>query len=222
MKLYACLLMGIALTASGYAQQMTPYGQSDPRAKALLDALSKQYKSYHSIKATFKLQVINPDGKVADQRTGQAILQGNAYHIQIGGQELISDGTTTWNYSKETNEVQINRYSPDNSLISPTRLFTNFYDQDFLYRLMPDTREKGKVFQHIEMTPFDKSKSFFRVDLTIDKAKKQIVKAEIYDKSGVRYIYSIVQFTPNVKVSNQTFTFNPKFHPGVNVVDLRT
>jgi len=222
MKLCAWLLIGITLAATGYAQQMTPYGQSDPKAKAVLDALSKQYKSYHSIKAAFKLQVINPDGKIADQRSGVAILQGNAYHIQIGDQELISDGTTTWNYSKETNEVQINRYSPDNSLISPTRLFTDFYDQDFLYRLMPDTREKGRVYQHIEMTPFDKSKSFFRVDLTIDKAKKQIVKAEIYDKSGVHYVYSVQQFTPNVKVPGQTFTFNPKLHPGISVVDLRT
>ncbi|MBX5439658.1 MAG: outer-membrane lipoprotein carrier protein LolA, partial [Thermoflavifilum sp.] len=95
-------------------------------------------------------------------------------------------------------------------------------DQDFLYRLMPDTHEKGKVYQHIEMTPFDKSKSFFRVDLTIDKAKQQIVKAEIFDKSGVHYVYAIQQFTPNVKVPAQMFTFNPKSHPGVNVVDLRT
>ncbi|MCL6523783.1 MAG: outer membrane lipoprotein carrier protein LolA [Thermoflavifilum sp.] len=222
MKNVLCFFLLLLYSLSGFAQQMTPYGQSDPKAKALLDALSKRYQSYHSIKAIFKLQVFTPDGKLADQKTGQAILQGNAYRIDIGGQELISDGKTTWNYSKETNEVQINNYSPDNNMISPTRLFTHFYDQDFLYRLMPDTRKNGRVYQHIEMTPFDKSKSYFRIDLTIDKAKQQIIQALIYDKSGVHYVYSIQQFIPNVKIPAQMFTFNAKAHPGVNVVDLRT
>jgi hypothetical protein len=55
----------------------------------------------------------------------------------------------------------------------------------------------------------------------IDKAKKQIYSALIFDKNGNKYTYTMQTFLPNIKVSEDVFAFDVKTHPGVEVVDLR-
>ncbi len=42
-------------------------------------------------------------------------------------------------------------------------MFTNFYDKDFLYKLNGETKQGNKTLQEIELTPVDKTKSFFKV-----------------------------------------------------------
>jgi len=59
------------------------------------------------------------------------------------------------------------------------------------------------------------------VSLKIDKLKKQIYSALIFDKNGVKFNYTITSFTPNVTVPETTFAFDKKANPGVEVVDLR-
>jgi len=55
----------------------------------------------------------------------------------------------------------------------------------------------------------------------IDKVQKQLHSALIFDKSGMKYSYTVNTLTPNVNVPESTFTYDKKLHPGVEVVDLR-
>ncbi|MHB1922925.1 MAG: LolA family protein [Chitinophagaceae bacterium] len=203
------------------AQINTHYGQSDPRAKVILDGVSKKFKSFRTVTADFTLRVEDQDNKVMDSRKGIVYFKGNKYQIRLDNQEIICDGKTTWTYSKQTNEVQINNYRPDNNTISITKLFTNFYDKEFLYKLDRTTRENGRIVQIIEMTPLDKSKPFFKVLLHIDKIKKILVQAKIFNKDGHNNVILLSRFSPNLPISDQMFTFNLKAHPKVEVVDLR-
>ena len=57
--------------------------------------------------------------------------------------------------------------------------------------------------------------------LTIDKAKKQLYSALLFDKNGNRYTYTVRTFTPNVPAPDATFAWDAKGPPGVEVVDLR-
>lgn len=99
-------------------------------------------------------------------------------------------------------------------------MFT-LYEKGYKYIYTGDKIEKGKTYQLIDLTPEDIGKQFFKVRLMIDKAKKQIHNALIFDKNGMKYSYTILTFTPNAAVPESTFTFDKKSNPGVEVVDLR-
>lgn len=214
------LLAGAAFQGA-VGQQKTPYGQSDPKAKTILDAVTKKFKSYSSVKADFTLKIATADNKVLDTKKGTVMLKGNSYQVHLGDQEVYCDGHTVWNYNKDTKEVQVNDYQPDQGSISPTRMFTNFYDKEFLYRLNGSSTLQGHPVDVIEMTPLDKSKPFFKVMAMVDRQNKNLRSMEIFEKGGNRYTYQVDQFTPDVPVKTADFSFDPKTHPGVDVVDLR-
>lgn len=203
------------------AQAKTAYGQSDPQAKAILDAVSRKFKTYRNVRADFVMKIQGQDNKVNDSKKGTVYLDGTRYKILISGQEIYCDGKTTWNYNKDANEVQVNNYEPDNNTITPSKLFTNFYDKDFLYRLDGSQKINGRTLETIEMTPLDKSKPFFKVMVYVDKINKNILRTTVYEKGGNRYTYEVTRFSPDIKMSNSLFAFDPKAHPGVDVVDLR-
>jgi outer membrane lipoprotein-sorting protein len=139
----------------------------------------------------------------------------------MGDLEIFSDGRTSWNYDKGANEVTVNGVDVSGTGMTPQRLFTNFYDKDFLYKLNGEKKVGSKAVQEIEMTPTDKSRPFHKVYVLIDKATKSIYSARFLEKNGNRYSYTITSLTPNASLSDASFVFDKKRYPGVEVVDLR-
>ncbi|QEH41688.1 outer membrane lipoprotein carrier protein LolA [Chitinophaga sp. XS-30] len=203
------------------AQTTGSLGQSDPKAKAVLDNVSKKFKSLKSVIANFILKIEGANNSVSDSRKGAVYVKGPKYKVIMGEQEIISDNKTSWTYAKDVNEVTISNVDHSNSSMTPAKIFTNFYDKDFLYRLTGETREKGKVLQNIELTPTDKSKTFFKVLVDVDKKTQTLARMKVFEKNGNKYTYEISSFTPNGAVTDATFTFDPAKYPGVEVVDLR-
>ncbi|MVT10467.1 LolA family protein [Chitinophaga tropicalis] len=217
--LMAMLAGGVVM--NGMAQSKGSLGKNDPKAKTILDNVSKKFSSLKSVVANFILKVEGANNSVTESKKGTVYLKGNKYKVNLDGQEIISDNKTSWTYAKDANEVTINNVDQSSSSLSPAKLFTNFYDKDYLYRLNGETTEKGKVLQNIEMTPTDKSKNVFKVIVSIDKKNQNISKMKVFEKNGNHYTYEITSFTPNGNVSDATFSFDPKKYPGVEVVDLR-
>ncbi|PWV48968.1 outer membrane lipoprotein carrier protein LolA [Chitinophaga sp. S165] len=218
--LLLAILAGGVVT-NGMAQSKGALGKNDPKAKAILDGVSKKFSQLKSVVANFILKVEGANNSVTDSKKGTVYLKGAKYKVNLDGQEIISDNKTSWTYAKDANEVTINTVDANSTSLSPAKLFTNFYDKDYLYRLEGETTEKGKVLQNIEMTPTDKSKNVFKVIVSIDKKGQNISKMKVFEKNGNHYTYEITSFTPNTNVSDATFSFDPKKYPGVEVVDLR-
>lgn len=196
-------------------------GQNDPKAKVILDGVSKKFKSLTSVVANFILKVEGGNNSVSDSKKGTVYLKGAKYKVDLGEQQIISDNKTSWTYSKDANEVTVNNVDQSSGAMTPAKLFTNFYDKDYLYRLTGETTEKGKVLQNIELTPTDKTKTLFKVLVDIDKKTQTIARMKMFEKNGNKVTYEISNFTPNAAVTDATFTFDEKKYPGVEVVDLR-
>jgi outer membrane lipoprotein-sorting protein len=116
--------------------------------------------------------------------------------------------------------VQVSSYNPNEQTISPTKLFTNFYDKEYKYRYMGTKTVSGKPCDMIELTPVASGKQFAKVELAVDKSST-IVGGNVFEKNGNQYRYEVSGFTPNAAVNDATFTFDKKKYPGVEVVDLR-
>jgi len=141
--------------------------------------------------------------------------------VSIGGQEIFSDGTTVWTYDKSTNEVTVTKLDNSANALTPQKLFSNFYDKDFLYKLNGETKQGGKTLQEIEMTPVDKTRPFHKVYVLVDKATKTLYSTKVLEKNGNRYSYTVTKLNPNASVSDASFVFDKSKYPGVEVVDLR-
>lgn len=219
-------VLGIAIFLALYT--LTPFAQnsvkslgtSDPDAKKILEAVTTKFKSYSTVKTTFQLQIENSAGKVQGTKKGTAYMKGNQYKLELGDQEIFCDGTNVWTYDKGSNEVQVSKYDPSGGGFSPQKIFTNFYDKDFLYKLNDEKKQGNKTIQEIELTPTDKSKAFFKILAFVDKNSKNISSTKVFEKNGNRYTYSITTFTPNTKIDNSVFAFDAKKYPGVEVINL--
>jgi len=193
---------------------------SDPAAKKILDQASAKIKSYKSVQVRFTLQI--QDGQGASQGTKNGVLnmKGNKYVVQITGQEIYCDGKTTWTFDKSANEVTVTKVDPSSSSLSPQKLFTNFYDKDFLYKVNGEQKVGSKTVVEIEMTPIDKSQNFHKVYLYVDKKSHLVSSGKMLDKSGNRYIYTINSLNGNANLSDASFIFDKSKHPGVEEVNL--
>jgi outer membrane lipoprotein-sorting protein len=215
---FAILVLFFATNTQAQTNQL---GKNDPEAKKVLDAVSAKFKSYKSLKGNFALEIKDAAGKVQGKKAGTVSMKGTKYRVSINGQEIFCDGKNVWTYDKGANEVQVAQFDNSSASITPQKLFTNFYDKDFLYKLNGEKTTGGKTIQEIELTPTDKSKPFFKVLLSIDKASKMITNTQIFEKSGNRYAYSMSNVVTNSNITDDTFVFDAKKYPGVEVVDLR-
>ena len=211
-------LTGIAIAISLLS---TAQVKNDPAAKAILDAVSTKFKTFTTVQATFTYLVENAAGKSKANKKGSIKMKGTKYWVSFGGQEIFCNGTTVWNYDKSDNEVTISKLDASSGMITPQKLFTNFYDKDFLYMLNGEKKVGAKTLQEIEMTPVDKSKPFFKVYDQVDKTAKTIYSTKVLENAGNRYTYTVGTMKTNQTLADNQFVFDKTKYPGVEEVDLR-
>ncbi len=211
MKNLLLLVLSVA-TLSATAQK------NDPAAKSLLDKVSQNFKSLKTVVANYSLTVTNRAGKTAGQKSGQIYLKGAKYKITENSMEILSDGKTQWRFEPDANEVTVSKVDNSADGITPQKLFTNFYDKDFLYKLNGPATVNGKKVKEIELTPTDKRKSFFKVYVYVDEAQNMIVSSKIFENSGNVYNYSMTNLKTNQALSDAMFAFDKSKHPGVDVI----
>jgi chaperone LolA len=206
----------------------TAFAQKDAQARAILNPISKQYRSYNAIKSDFTLTVAIGQAGSSSTQTGTIITQPKSNKFKMAlyapngkvEQEIISDGKTQWVYNQADKEVQVNNVGKKTDGFNPADIFT-IYEKGYKYLFTGTKKIGGKLYQEIELTAENANTNFFKIKLQVDRVKKQIYSAQIFDKNGNRYTYTIKNFTPNPPITAATFAFDAKAHPGVEVVDLR-
>jgi outer membrane lipoprotein-sorting protein len=195
-------------------------GSVDARSKALLQELSKNYRSMKSMEAQVVVEMQGGPTAGTERRKGRLQLRGRKFRIDMGEQLIISDGHISWTYLKEMNEVNISNYETTPDQITPDHLFT-LYEKGFDSFMESESGGDQDGTARIDLVPHNKSVSYFKVRLTINKGSRLVQKAVVFDKSGVQYTYSITGFKANPILKDDLFAFNPKEYPGVEIVDMR-
>jgi outer membrane lipoprotein-sorting protein len=217
MKKLLLLIPAILLFSGAKAQ----VNKDITKAKQILDAVALQTKSYATIEIEFTYSMADAKKKINESKKGTASMKGEKYLLDFAGQNIISDGKTTWTYIKDANEVQINTVNAnDDQSMNPAKLLTS-YDKSFTPKFIKEETKNGKVLQIIDLTPL-KGRSYFKIRMEIDKNLKQIYDAIVYDKNGTTvYTYTVNKFTTTKQIADTKFTFKASDHPGVEVTDLR-
>jgi outer membrane lipoprotein carrier protein len=217
------IALALLVTCTAFFAQAQPCAtkNTDANAKKILDGVSTKFKSFKTISGKFTIKSENAAGKTLSSKTGTVYMKGNKYRVSITGQEIFCDGVNVWTYDKAANEVTITKVDNSANTITPQKMFTNFYDKDFLYKLNGEKNEGGKIYQEIEMTPCDKTKPYHKVYVYVDKAGNTISRTKVLEKNNNRYVCSVNTMTTNGAIADNMFVFNKSSYPNVEVIDLR-
>lgn len=213
MKNLILSLLATLLTISASAQY-------DPKALEILDAMSKKYKSIPAFEANIACTLTNDVDKINEEFKGKITVKGDKYRMVLPEQEVINNGATIWTYLPEAKEVNIDNYDPASADVNPSKMH-EVYKKNFKYLYLQDKTEGGVVCEEIDLVPEKKDAQYFKIKMFINKKEKTIQSFTLFDKGGNRYKYTISKFTPNGKIEDSFFTFDPKKYPGVEVIDLR-
>lgn len=198
----------------------TASAQYDPKALEILEAMSKKYQDITAFEANVSYTLSNDVDNINEEFKGKITVKGDKYKLVLPEQEIINNGTTLWTFLPDIKEVNIDNYDPSSEDINPSKLY-NMYKKGFKYLYLKEEAEGGVMCEVIDLVPEKKDAQFFKIRMNISKKDKSLKSWTMFDKSGNRYKYTITKFNPEIKVDDNFFTFDPKQHPGVEVVDLR-
>lgn len=206
-------LLALFLTVSASAQY-------DPKALEILEAMSKKYKSIPAFEANIACTLTNDVDKINEEFKGKITVKGDKFRMALPEQEVINNGVTIWTYLPEAKEVNIDNYDPGSEDVNPSKMH-EVYKKGFKYLYLQDKTEGGVLCEEIDLVPEKKDAQYFKIKMFINKKEKTIQSFTLFDKGGNRYKYVISKFTPNPKVEDSYFAFDPSKYPGVEVIDLR-
>lgn len=214
-------LILLSLFSFAFIQTDKKESEKDKATTKLLKEVSKKYKAYKTLKAEFSVLNEPADAKATKKtEKGTLMTKGNNFKLIFGGQEIFCNGKFIWTYTKETNECQKETYNPNSGNgVNPSKIFT-IWEKGFLYA-GDGSYKKGTVeIAKVKLTPTDKSKPYFLMNLEVDKAAKTVQSLKVSFKAGNKQTYTVTSQTPNTAMADTVFEFNPADYPGVEMIDL--
>ena len=195
----------------------------DPKAKVILDDLSKTTKAYKTITSEYVFTILNKEKKQTEKQTGKVVVKGNKFKLEIPGNTIVCDGKTLWAHNKDANEVTIKNFDANNEdQLNPTKIFT-MYESGFKYKYDKEEKVGATTCHVITLFPSVKpeKKKFHTIKLYVDKVKKQVAKMVMLMKDGSTQSYDIKTFKPNAEIADATFTFDLKPFKADQITDER-
>jgi len=184
----------------------------DPKAKLILDDLSKNTKTYKTILAEVAFTMYNKEKKAIEKpQIWKIQVKGQKFRLEIPGTSIVCDGVTLWNYNKDAKEVTIKTFDPLSDEQNPSKIFT-MYETGYKYTY--DTEKKVGLVNCsvINLFPAIKpeKKKFHTVKLSIDKIKKQMIQLIMLMKDGGTQVYDIRSLKTNSDLADKLFVFDTK------------
>ena len=208
------LLVGLVLLS------VQVYGQRDPEAKRVLDAMSDTYKDIPSFTADIIYRLENIEDDINETFEGQIGVKDDKFRMIAEEQEIIISDGNVWTYLAEENEVNIDTYDPDERDVTPSNIYT-LYRKGYKYILFGQETLGRQAYNVVDLSPDDKDSEYFRIRLYINPSTNYLKMFTLYAKSGNRYTYEINNFNARANLTDDYFVFDESKYEDVEVIDLR-
>jgi outer membrane lipoprotein-sorting protein len=149
-------------------------------------------------------------------------VKGNSYRLKLPDQEIFNDGKTVWTFIQTDTykEVTVNDVAQMEGELTPSNIY-RMYESGFNYKLLADKTYQGKEVHVVELTAQKANAPFKQVRLMVDKTSKDLLGWEMFDGQGGVFSYAFKNLKTQVNLPAEYFVFDPKKHPGIEVIDLR-
>ncbi len=187
--------------------------------KDLVDQLRKKYLSIDDAVVKFEQNVKYGVSKFEQSFNGTFYFKKkNKYRIETEQQIVVTDGNTSWLYSKINKQVIIDRYKEDKNALSPDKFLLSISD-DYIPVILKTEKDGGKKVYILKLTPKSEDSFIESAKVWIVDGDLRIAKIEIVDVNGTVTTYIVKSVKFNSGLDDSYFKFS--IPPDVKVVDLR-
>ena len=173
-------------------------------------------KAYDNIEIEFDYNMINTEAGIYETMSGYGIMQGNAYKLQILGQDIICDGTTIWNYNADAEEVMISEVDDSEGGNSPLEIVNSYYDN-----ITAQYVDEAGTIKKIEVKTLEGDENIQKIIVTIDTNTLEIKDLHVYDNNKNEFVYVITKLVTNQNLPADFFTFKESDYPDAEIIDMR-
>ena len=202
---FLVLLVLVAVPFAGQAQAQTN--------STVLDRLRARYESLDALRAQFTQRIGTAE------MDGALVLRGDAYRIDTGDQTLVTDGTTSWVYSKADKQLLVNDAVADETTFSPADFFTHYPDR---FHVKVDGQESIDGVRHdrLRLTPKNDDAFLQEVTLFVRGSDALPTRVRLVDGNGTTVVFDLRDVEINPRLRGDEFRFVAP--SGAEVVDLRS
>ncbi len=198
------------------AQNALALGMS---AKDIIKKVNQKYKMLKTLQAdfqqTFKWELA---GETQTIEGSIYLMESSHYRIETATQAIVTDGATVWTYSKQAEQVIIDRLgNSDESQLPKNLLFK--YSKDYKPSLLREEKLDGRKIYVLELIPKDEEAFIKSMTIWVDADKWFTRKIEQVDINDNLNTYILSNIREDVELTPDVFQFEiPK---EAEIVDLR-
>lgn len=196
-------------------------GQQDDMAKRILDQLAEKTRKAPSVSIDFTIIMSDLKDDFREEFDGTLVMKGDKYRLSVMGMESWFDGSSTYTFMADVNEVIISDPDEEGGLMANPSGFFNIYHDEFRYKLAGELTRDGKRVYEIDLHPIDINQNFHTVKLFINQHDTSLNSAVIAAKDGNRYTFLVNSFDNTINLPESYFVFNKSDYPGLEVIDMR-
>lgn len=184
------------------------FSQNGGEAKKILDEVSQKMSSYKNIFVDFDYVLDNKEEDVRQELSGDVLLQGEKYMVNLFGSTQIFDGNKTYTIIPENEEVNVsNADIDDKNLVTPSK-FYSFYKSGYSFYMGEKKKIKGKKIQFVKLVPMDSNSEVNSVLVGVDISSMHIYQVIENGKNGTNTILTAKKIKTNQDLASNLFSFD--------------
>ena len=187
--------------------------QTTEAAKKLLDQVSAKIASFKTMQFDFVYVLENRQENIKQETQGSVTVSGDRYKLNFLGAEQLFDGQKTYTIVPENEEITISTVEEEDDFgINPSKLLY-FYKEGYAFQWDIKQNVMGRNIQFIKLIPIEENKEVKYLLLGIDTRLKTIYRLIEIGANETRTTLTISNFTPNIKLAANYFTFDATQYP---------
>lgn len=191
-------------------------GQADAAAKVLLDKASNTMSSYKNVAMDFDYVLDNRAEDVQQEMSGDVLLEGDKYVVNLFGTKQIFDGKKTYTIIPENEEVNISEMDVDQDNAFTPSKFYSFYESGYAYEMDELKTVNGKKVQFVKLTPIDSDSEISMILVGIEVKTNHIYQIIEVGTNKTRTILTASNIRTNQDLDGNVFVFDEKKYEELN------
>ncbi len=149
---------------------------------------------------------------------GSLKMRGEKFYLKTNDMTTWYDGKTMWSYAKVVDEVNVTEPTTQELIeVNPYLLLKNYKS---LFDITEVTSSHAGE-RRFKLTPLKRNTNIEELYITIVTATLSPIAFDITTQQGDEMQIVITQYDSNTPLPADTFTFDSKQLPGVDIIDLR-
>ena len=185
-------------------------------AKKLLDEASATMSGYEDVSVSFDYVLDNKAEDVKQEMSGDLMIKGEMYVVNLFGSTQIFDGENTYTIIPENEEVNITPADVDEENTFTPSKFYSFYDAGYSYSMAGQENVDGRKVQFVKLIPIDSDSEVESILVGIDMSTKHIYRIVEIGLNGTQTTLTANKILTNQNLSPAVFAFDEQKYADMN------